>query len=180
MRRSAFIHLIVAGALALSAAGAYAAWFLTLRGTVANADALSAEIARIEREDAAIASAKDIAATLEADEAALEAYFVSEDGIVPFLEELERTGDELGSAVEVVSVAPGSGTDAGRVTLAMRISGSFAAVMRTIGAFEYGPHDLRIGLLSLDERGGDDGSSWSASATFSAGLLPDAASETTP
>ncbi len=178
MKRRALTHLLIAAVLALAAAGGYVAWFLMLRGAVKNADALSAEISRIEREDAAIANANDIAATLEADEAALASYFVREDDIVSFLEELEHTGDDLGSAVEVVSVAPGGSGEEERVTLAIRISGSFAAVMRTIGAFEYGAHDLRISTLSLESSGNEEDPSWSAAATFSAGLLPEAPSDT--
>lgn len=180
MTRRPLIHLAAAGALAAAALGAYAAWFLALQAADARADELAAEIARIEREDAAIASATDVAAALAADEAALASYFVSRDGIVQFLEELERAGDEAGSLVEVASVAPGTGAAKDRVTLALRITGSFEGVMRTLGAFEYGPRDMRIESLALDSSREEEGSTWTAAAIFVAGLLPEAEAPPAP
>lgn len=173
MNRRSFFHFIIAIVLTLMCVGAYVAWFFMFENARDRAEQLLAEVARIEREDAAIASTKGIAASLDADEALLQTYFVSQDDIVSFLEILEQAGEELGSIVDVASVSPGSGVDAGRVILALQVEGSFEAVMRTLGAFEYGPHDMRVRSLALDGGGEDEGVVWSAATTFSVGLLPE-------
>lgn len=173
MRRASLIHVISALLVTVIVAGMYVAWFLMFRAASERSMELSAEIAHIESEDAVIASTKGIAASLDEDEALLASYFVSGDDIVGFLETLEQSGDQLGSLVEVVSVTSGTGGDAGRVILALRIQGSFSAVMRTLGSLEYGPHDMRVQTLTLEAGAGEEGALWSAATTFSVGLLPE-------
>lgn len=167
MTRSSLTHFIIALVFALAAAAGYVLWFLAFSAARDNARAAADEAGRIEREDAAIASAKETIASLESDEAALRAYFLSEADIVPFLEELERLGDALQSRVEVASVTE-LGETTERLSLALRIEGSFEAVMRTLGAIEYGSRDMRIISTTLEALQEENESFlWVATATFS-------------
>lgn len=170
MKNHALTFFIASTAFALGALGAYGALFYAFSAARAEAEAAANEVARIETEDAAIENAEEIIAALSADEAVLSSYFVSTDGIVAFLEELERSGEELGTAVEVASVSPAT-APGGRLTIALRIEGSFASVMRTLGSLEYGPRDLRIVTLALDTPPSGEDASWVAAATFSAATL---------
>lgn len=170
MRRPATIHFFIALGFAVIALVGYVIAYVAFSS--AREDALQAviEVARIEEEDAAIAKAQDAIEALESDEAMLRSYFVEETDIVPFLEELERTGGTLESKVEVVSVTPAT-DPGGRLVLALRIEGSFASVMRTLGTIEYGPRDIRIQSVTLDTPRNDEGSVWTAAAIFSVATI---------
>jgi len=170
MRRHSLTYFILALVFALASLVAYVLWFLAFSSAHTEAVAAATEVIRIEREDAAIANAEDTIAALSADEAMLNGYFVSSDGIVPFLEELERSGEGQGSLVEVVSVTP-PGTSGGRLALAVRIEGSFESVMRTLGSMEYGPRDMRIVSVTLDTPPVEEATMWIAAATFSVATL---------
>jgi hypothetical protein len=161
--------VLVAACCAVLAMGGYALWLATLYGVRDSGSELLAEVDRVEREDAMIANAKGIAASLSTDEALVAEYFLDESELVPFLERIERSGQAFGSTVRVASVATGSGVDAGRVVLAVAIDGSFASVMQTLGTLEYGPLDIRTNSLSLAASGEEEGG-WSAAATLSVGL----------
>lgn len=171
MKQSALTHFIGAGIFALIALVGYVVWFLTFQGAKEQALRAGAEVARIEEEDSAIANAKETLLALASDEAVLRAYFVSEEGIVSFFEELERSGEMLGSTVEVASVTAPSEVG-GRITLSMRITGSFPAVMKTLGSIEHGPRDMRVQSLTLDTVLSEDGNEpWVAAAVFSVATI---------
>lgn len=170
MKFSASASFLVAAAIALAALAAYVAEFTLFSRVREDASAAFSEVARIENENQAIARAKEAIAALEGDEASVASHFVSPDAIVPFLESLERSGEELGTEVEVVSVSSPGESD-GRIALALGIKGSFAAVMRTLGTLEYGNEDLRLSSLTLDTLSTDEGSTWTAAATFSVATL---------
>jgi hypothetical protein len=171
MKQNALTHFIGAGIFALVTLVGYTLWFLAFQGAKEQALRASAEVVRIEEEDSAIADAKETLVALASDEAVLRGYFVSADGIVPFFEELERSGEVLGSTVEVASVTAPSEAG-GRLTLSMRITGSFASVMKTLGSIEYGPYDMRIQSLTLDTIKSEDVEEpWVAAAVFSVATL---------
>ena len=163
------IHFAIALCVALAALGAYALSFARIGAAREEAADAARKVAEIRAEDDAIAQAEGALTALAADEAAVEAYLVSPDDIVAFLEELEGVGESHGAGVEVASVSS-VGSD-GRIELAVRIDGAFAAVMRSLGAMEYGPRDLRLKQLVLDTIPSDPEASWSAAATFSAAAL---------
>lgn len=104
---------------------------------------------------------------------AINGYFVSSDTTVPFLEELEATGRSLGSVVSVVSVAEVT-TPRPLLNVALRVEGSFVAVMRTVGAIEYGPRDIQVTAFTMDtDAGAEEGSTmWRATLTLSVGAMP--------
>lgn len=161
------IQLAVAVLLLLAAIGGCVFWYMRVDALKEEVTQLRTKRVETEAQSARIAEAKSALATLAESEARIERYFVPQGDVVPFLETVGQTGDTLGSTVEVVSVTaePGEG-DRGRLRLALRITGSFAAVMRTVGALEYGPFDSRLMTITLD--GGGEGQ-WSASATYAIG-----------
>jgi len=171
MKRGAPIEFAFALIFALLALVAYVVLFFAFSSARNETTRILAEVAHIEQEDVAVTNAEETLAALAEDETSLEAYFVSPDGIVSFLEELERSGKDLGSTVEVISVSPIASDE--RITIALRIIGSFTAVMRTLGSIEYGPYDARTIGTVLDTRPSDNTSEWTAAVTFSVATLPE-------
>jgi hypothetical protein len=171
MKQTTLTYFIGTGIFALLTLSGYVLWFLAFSGAKNQALFARSEVARIEQEDAAIANAQDTLLALASDEEMLRAYFVSAEGIVPFFEELERSGEVLGSVVEVASVT-GASEAGGRLTLSIRITGSFESVMKTLGSIEYGARDVRIESLTLDTVKSEEGSEpWVAAAVFSVATI---------
>lgn len=160
------IHFSVALLIALAALAAYGLSFMVIAAAREEAAEAVRKVAEIRAEDAAIAQAEGALAALAADEAAVGGYLVSPDDIVAFLEELESIGEAHGAVVEVASVSS-VGSD-NRIELAVRIEGTFASVMRSLGQMEYGSRDLRLKQLVLDTIPSDPDASWSAALSVSA------------
>lgn len=168
MMNKPLIHLGILTLVVALLLGAYGFWYGLVEKKSAEAAALESEIARTLADAAQAEATRSALQSLAVDESTLESYTLSPDGIVPFLERLESTGRSLGATVEVVSVSDTPTSD-NRIGLSLRISGSFDAVMRSVGAIEYGPYDSRIENLTLDT-GFSEGGAWSAAAVFSIGL----------
>lgn len=169
MKTRTLIQLIVAGLLFLGAVGAYLAWYATVGKLSASADALSVQIQEKGQDSARIRSAKEALESLVADEEAMRAYLVQQANIVSFLSAIEDTGTGLGSSVEVVSVSAESKGETNSILLSLKITGSFDAVLRTIGAIEYGPYDSSVESVTLDTVAGETAGVWTAAASFSIG-----------
>lgn len=166
------IHLVIALVLLVGAVGAYVFWYMhvtALRGEVAalTAQATTAEVGATE-----ISAARAQLSTLAADEAFFSSYFVSTSTLVSYLEHVEATGRSLGSDVEIVSVTPGGKNDT-RISVSFKAVGSFAAVMRTIGAIEYGAYDAYVTSITIDTNAASEGD-WSATGAISVGMGPSA------
>ncbi len=162
------MHLGLALALVMGAIGGYVFASYMLGTESARSSALLSDIAA--KRDAQEASARARAALLGADaeRAAIHGYFVEPEGVVAFLEGLEDTGASVGSRVTVASVVEVT-EPRPHLDIALKIDGSFAPVMRTIGMLEYGPHDLTVSQLTLAEGRDDEGSAWTATMTISVG-----------
>ena len=170
MKRS-LIHLSIAALLLVASVTGYTLWYLQVQKMGSRVVEADVRISAKSEEAAHIREARDALAALSASEERVYSYFVPSGQIVPFLESIGTTGEELGTDVEVVSVRE-EGADSGRgtVILALRIDGSFDAVMRTIGTFEYAPYDIVLTNLSIDAVDqGEEGSVWAASATYEVG-----------
>jgi len=165
MNTRAAIHCIVSLVVFLLAAGAYAFFQYHVMQEARRSADLAHKIDATVKSAVRAAETSDTLEALAADEAAIQSYYVTPDQIVPFLERIEETGRSIGSAVEVTSVSDKPGSD-GRITLSLRIIGSFDAVLRTLGAIEYGPYDSRIASLTFDTPA-TGGSAWTAIANFS-------------
>jgi hypothetical protein len=159
-------------AVLIAAGIGYALWYRV----VAAASDRDAQIA------AAIQSGSDASARAAAAEraldqlgpaaAALNARFVGVNDIVPFLEKLQEAGSGVGADVEVGSVAEND-SPRPHLELAMTVTGSFDAVMRTLGLIENGPYDITTTGASLVAGSSDSGAAiWTATASLSIGTKP--------
>jgi hypothetical protein len=169
MTRS-LIPLAFACAALLASAGAYAWCYRTAAKESAVSAALSTRILEQSQEATRVKAAKEALASLATDESSVNQYFVKESDIVPFLGSLEKTGKDLGAAVEVASVSAEDGPGGRRIVLALKISGSFDSVLRTLGSIEYGPYMSGVQNLVLESVPGEGGSSlWEATGSFTIG-----------
>jgi hypothetical protein len=110
--------------------------------------------------------------TLEDSEADLQHYEINKADIVPFLESIQSTGRPYGAVVNVSAVADEKDGTHPRVALSLTISGTFDAVLRTVGVIEYGPYDGVITNFSLNTPGPDAKgvAPWTATVTYSVGV----------
>ncbi len=164
MTSRALTHLFIALALLTGSIGVYAFAYYQVVSESKRSAELESQIQMTIESAVKAAETSDTLVALAEDERVIREYYVSLAGIVPFLERIEGTGRSIGSAVQVVSVSDKPGSD-GRITLTLRIIGSFEAVLRTLGAIEYGPYDSRITSLTFDTPA--TGGAWTAAATFS-------------
>lgn len=169
MKRTPLVDLGIALALLVVALGGYWLGYRHEETLRTESLALAGTLAEREAEAARVAAAAAALGPLAADEEAMRAYLVRTDEIVPFLEELEATGAATGATVEVVSVADAPEGERPYLQLALAVTGSFDAVLRALGAIEYGPYDSRIQTLTIS--GGEEGG-WTASATLRFGTVP--------
>lgn len=174
MRRRALIELALALSLLVAVLLGYGVWYVAVGKASAESAALASEIETKRIDSARVASAKAALESLAADESSMRTYLVREADVVPFLGKIEGAGTALGAQVEVVSV--GSEVADGRevLRLSLKVTGSFDAVLRTLGALEYGPYDTRVSNVTLDTVAGAEGPSgmWTATATFFIGTQP--------
>jgi len=161
-----YFQLISAAALFAIVLGGYAAWYHALGSVNNELSDLSAKVAAQNQSAAQAVAAEGELAKLSAEEGVIHGYFVSTSDVVSFLEALQKTGSSLGAKVSVTSVAANPAPRP-HLDLALTISGSFDAVMRTVGAIEYGPHDITVKTLTVDSAAPADGS---ASAAWTAAL----------
>lgn len=166
------VHLVLALLLLALALAAYAFWYGRVAALEREAADLAVQAAQADRAAADIAGARSALAKLAEDEAFFGSYFVSTTTVVSYLEDLEATGDALGSVVEVVAVTPA----ASRLSISFKAAGPFAAVMRTLGAIEFGPYDATMANLTLEKTADE----WSASGVVSVGMNPAAAPPQAP
>lgn len=141
--------------------------------------ALSRESAKVAKLDVDIRTKSDtvtrIAATRLAlagvanDEATVRSYFVLEDGVVAFIDSLEKQGKSLGATIRVRSVEAGGVPGQSTIELSLIVSGTFDSVMRAVGSMEYLPYNLSVSSLALTQ---DGKKSWHADVTLSVGTLP--------
>lgn len=164
-------HIVIAAVLLLASIAGYAFWYMTVESVrasvteaVTDIDAKKAEVARIQE-------ARSALQTLSQNEERIKAYFISKDDVGSFLEMVSGVGDELGAHIEIVSVTEEStATPHPRVSLSLSVEGTFDAVMRTIGALEYGPYDVEVRNLSLSKGGtAETSETWTAVGTYSFG-----------
>lgn len=179
MTRAPYIHLIAAGLFLMVAIGAYAFWYRHVSGLSTQAAELSAQLQTIGDAGGRASSVRRELDEVARQEADVYRRFVGSDTIVTYLETVEATGRGLGASVEVVSVAnaPARAGLPAQLQMSLRITGTFDAVMRTLGAIEYQAYDTTLASLTLDTP--EAGESWTAAATFLVGTPP-AATSTPP
>ncbi len=174
MRRRALIELVIAFFILAAVLAAYGSWYVMVGKASAESASLAKEIETKTLDSARVASAKAALESLIAGEESMRSYLVQEADVVPFLGRLEDAGTTLGASVEVVSVNAEPVEARENLRLSLKITGSFDAVLRTLGALEYGPYDTRVVNVTFDTvAGGEDPSgAWTATATLLIGTQP--------
>jgi hypothetical protein len=168
MKLTHITHTLLAIAVLIIAFSAYGIWYTTVSKKSAQAASLAVEIQTKHQDSERIKAAKDELQKIAAEESLVNGYFVSTNDVVPFLETLQKTGKNLGSTVEVVSVSADPGKPHAHLNLSLSITGTFDSVERTLGALEYSPYDASLQSLTFDtpQTGAGKAAQWTAAATF--------------
>lgn len=179
--KSTYFHLGITAALLIVVLIVYGVWYHALGSLRAHVAALSAEVAMKNQSGALAIVAEKELERRAAHEKAIQAYFVSPEDIVSFLESLQSIGASLGAKVNVLSVSSHT-VPRQHLVLSVRVSGSFDAVMRTVGAIEYSAHDIMINGLSLDTSPATEktAAGWVAALTLYVGTASSTASAPVP
>lgn len=166
--KSPVIHLSSAlAAFALALAG-YWLWYAAVAEKSVAVVTLQTSIDASANAASRAALARAALAELEGDGATLRDHFVSETGIVAFINGLEALGRATGSTtVSVLSVSTAADAAARPAfKFALLVKGTFDGVIRTVGAIEYLPYAVSVSSLSVAKNAKND---WQASLVFLAG-----------
>jgi hypothetical protein len=159
-------------AVLVAAVIGYALWYRVVAGAGDRDAQIAAAIQSGSDASARAAAASRTLDQLGPSAAALNARFVGTNDIVPFLEKLQEAGAGVGAEVKVGSVAEND-SPRPHLELAMTVTGSFDAVMRTLGLIENGPYDITTTNASLVAGSADSGAAaWIATANLSIGTKP--------
>lgn len=147
----------------------YGVWYRVVVDRSAQVAIVERQVAEKSQDATRTDALRAILAEIEGDEALVQGYFVSEDRVAAFIDGLEARGRALGAGVVVSSVANADTEGHTALALVLVVSGSFEAVMRTVGAIEYAPYDLTITSLILthEPKGG-----WRADLKLTVGSAP--------
>lgn len=170
MKRTPIIDVVAAATLLLLMLSAYAIWYRAVETRAQEATTLAEELQQRGEAGGRVALARKALEGLDADEATVHKYFITNEELVTFLESLERTGEQLGADIEVVAVQRGEGAQSTTITLALSIQGTFDVVLRTLGAIEYQPYDTRLTSVTLDTA---NAGVWTMAATVAIGTIPE-------
>jgi len=141
-------------------------YFLISRKSVAVASLEQQILSKMETASR-VSSAHAALAEISGDEATVQTYFVSQTQVVSFIDALQTTGTNLGTKVEVLSVSQKPSTARSALAITLSVSGSFDAVMRTVGAIEFSPYDLTMDTFGLSKDVSID--LWQANMTITVG-----------
>lgn len=166
--KSPFIHLILACGLCAAMLTGYGAWYQHVSAKSAEVTLLQGQVDAKTRAANRLAAAQTTLTEITEDEKLIHEYFVSENGVVSFINGLEARGKSLGAAVDVLSVSTGGTALQPALILTVSVSGPFDAVARAVGSIEYAPYDISISRLMF---GQGEGNSWHAELSILVGAL---------
>lgn len=149
----------------------YVGWLYSVSQISTSIRTTQAEIVKATQESMQGARTKEALLALSSNAEVIRGYFVEKESLVTFLETLSKTGTALGSTLEIVSVSDSKDAQGfPRIVVALKIQGSFDAVLRTVGALEQGPYDSKVETMHIEARQLDTvGEAWTASVTLSVG-----------
>lgn len=166
--KTSMIHFgIVVGAVLALGIG-YLFWYGAVSSKSAEVASLQEQITSTTETVSRIASTKAALARLAVDEAKVQGYFVSESGVVAFINALQAIGTSQQSTVTVTSVSTGGTKARPALTFELGVDGPFDAVMRTVGAVEYAPYAITVTGLAVRE---DATNKWHADLGLSVGSI---------
>lgn len=176
--KSPLLQAVFAACVCVVALVGYGFWYAAVgEKSVAVAD-LQNQIVTKAGTASRIASSRASLAQIAGDEATIRSYFVSETEIVAFINALQERGRKQGATVSVSSVSSSeSAAPVPALMLSLTISGTFDAVMRTVGAIEYAPYDLTVSGFSITRGAQSD---WHATLNILVGSVSATRSVRTP
>lgn len=176
--KSHLMQLILALVICIAAIVGYGILYGAVASTSAAVTALQSQIDTKTRVVSRLATTRSALAEIVGDEVVVQNYFISETGVVAFIDGLEALGRVSGAtAVRVLSVSAGGASAQPTFTFTISIKGTFDAVMRTVGAIEYAPYAISISSLSI---GQDAKNVWYADLIFLVGASAASAPPNTP
>lgn len=169
MKKSSVIHLIFALTITILMGASYSWWYAEIMRKNDDVASIDSQINLIQRAMSHVTSARAALTEISGDEERLQNYFISETGVVSFIDMLQARGFAQKTFIDVLSVSIG-GTATQRVLLlAVTISGTFDAVMRMVGAIEYAPYDISVSSLSVQQNAKNN---WQANLSLTVGFAP--------
>lgn len=147
--KTSFTNLVIALVVCVATFIGYGVWYAAIAAKSAAVANLESRITAKNETASRIASARAALAEIAGDESIVQSYFVSKTGVVAFIDALEALGKTQKAAVSVLSVSMGGAPAQPTLVLALTVTGTFDAVMRTVGEIEYAPYDLSVSALSL-------------------------------
>ena len=150
MNRLFLIQLGSALTLLMVGIAVVVAGFITIAQAKKTTETLAATVAEKKQESLRVTLATAALPKLIESEAALDTHIVREEDIVPFLNKLETQGKAQGASVEVVSVSPDSSVATPRISVSLKLVGSFDSVERTLGVIEYSDYDSYVSSFTFE------------------------------
>jgi len=176
--KSSLVRLVLACVLCAAALIGYWIWYGAVSAKSAATTALQSQIDTKTAAASRMAATRSALAEIVGDEAMVRNYFISETGVVAFIDSLEARGRTTGSTtVSILSVSTDGAFAQPAFKFALSINGTFDAVMRTVGAIEYAPYAIAISSLSI---GKDAKNVWHADLTFFVGASATSVPPNTP
>lgn len=167
--KSPATHFVFALIIAILASRLFGIWYATISNMSAAAAQVQNQIAGANENVQRIASARAALTEIAGDEASVRSHFVSEEGVVAFVNDLEARGHAQGVTVSVRSVSKDTVSSGPVLLVALSLEGTFDAVMRTIGAIEYAPYAVSVSALSVEQGAAD---AWHADLNLTVGSSP--------
>lgn len=166
---------LVRAVIAIVGLAGYWYWYQEVVTRSADVITLEQQVALREESASRAAAVQAVLADIENEEAVVRSYFVSEDRVAAFVDDLEARGREQGAGVLITSVAVAPATEHAALAIALSVTGSFEQVSRTVGSIEYAPYDLVVtaAAYSRDPKG-----LWHAEVKLLVGSTPGAAALT--
>lgn len=145
--KNATLTLVIAIIAVCAVLGGYFFWYQSVVQESVQVIVLERQIAEYSADASRTDALKATLSEIENDERLVQGYFVSEDRVAAFVDDLEARGRSLGATVVTTSVANADTPEHSAIAVALVITGSFDAVLRTIGSIEYAPYDLMVSSL---------------------------------
>jgi len=168
--------LVASSIFFIFAGGTYGGLYYMIYSEAGEVVAVEDSISRALAREQALINAQTILINTESERERLDSFFVSSDGVVSFLEEIEKLGDltkaEITvSQVEIVPVGNGGENQEElfeELLLTIQAEGAFSEVAHTLSVIEGLPLYVQVKQLSLSQTlSEEEGSAWRALMIFS-------------
>ena len=173
--KSHLIHLVIWLIIVLLAFVGYGFFYAVISQKSAEVAGLQEKILAKTEAVSRITSAREALSEIAGDESLVQGYFVPENGVVAFIDVLQKKSRAQGSTMNILSVSQGEESMSPTLVFSLSIDGKFDAVMRTVGVIEYAPYAISVAELSLAQT---EKGEWRADMKIAVGSV--AALTTTP